>query len=287
MVCFLPFSAHALAQLRHLTKHRANCPSRRPPSNYRQGYIQNDLDLERSHESHELAYQSLRSNGGNSESVSKMLAKEVDNFEGVDGRRSVSPFSALLQRDTDDSEQDSDGAMETSHQVDALIDAQMSPSWKNRRYHDHFRKHRQFPASPSVLTSRIQASEALSKPTDSENVAKSSNQDHHPVLPADSLLLAKAKGHLYGSSPRLKPKLTKPLKLNQPKNKKVPQNVLEVRSDPIFEDSPTGSVSRSLDIPENSLKTKHSLLTDGKAASFDSNFSLRGLGPDSDEEIMV
>lgn len=205
----------------------------------------------------------------------------------MDGQQK-SPQLAFMfhSKETDESDADSDGISERSersHQVDALLDPQIP-----RKQQEHFRKRRHVGVHPSVLTKRLQAHEKPGKPPTPMAFSSTEPCDDHPVIPADSLVLARSKRHVIGSSPQIKPKLTKPLKLQQSKDsRKVQQGFDFKRYLPTDNMTTSESLSRSLDIPESSQKTKRSLLTDGKASSFDSNFSLMEFNTDSDEEIMV
>lgn len=281
------FSAVTPADLRHLTKHRAEPPVRRPPSNYHQGNRYN-LDLSNQGQSEGQGQSPLHRSDGTPQNPSVNMTPEF-----VDGRNgdSVSRFIVKDGKDIDDS--DSDDTKDDLHQVDALVDL---PSSKLmfQRTHEHYRKRRMGNQS-SVLTKRLHTTDKLLKPPTPMAFSTTGHSEELtpkeplPPIAADSIQLAKTKHALFGSSPKLKTKLTKPAKLpvQEIKYKKHQQGGLELRRDLQAEVMTPESMSRSLDIPESSKKKKKLLMTDGKASSFDSSFRLIEINTDSDEEIMV
>lgn len=300
---FYVISAIAPTQLHHLTKHRANLPKRRPPSHYLQDH-QNKIDLDLSIQGqgplqpadHSTPYKG-HEKVDTHEKTGKTPVKD-NIFEELDGQHKHTPVRDITGKEMDGnhSEADSDGSGADSRQVDALLDLQIL-SERSSRSHEHYKKHHLSKPHTSALSKRLQVAEKQAQTLTPVPLSSTDQpmEQHLPSIAKDSLLLARSKGHLFGSSPKLQTKLTKPAKLPQTSASNVQSNIranihrsrpwLDVKYD--RHGGRTTLTSRSLEAPDSSQRTRKVLLTEGKSASFDNNFSLIEIGTDSDEEIMV
>lgn len=289
--------------MHHLTKHRANLPNRRPPSHYLQDH-QDKIDLDLSTQDQgppQPADHSTPCKGHEKvdtlETTGKTPVKDII-YEELDGQHKDTPLSNIIRKEMDGnhSEADSDGSSADSRQVDALLDLQIL-SKRSSRSHEYYKKQHLSKPHTSALSKRLQVAEKQAQPSTPEPLSSTDQptEQHLPSIGKDSLLLAKSKGHLFGSSPKLQTKLTKPAKLPQTSASNVQSDTranirrsrpwLDVKYD--RHGGRTTMTSRSLEAPDSSQRTRKVLLTEGKSASFDNNFSLIEIGTDSDEEIMV